>query len=205
MSGLCSHGVLNAGSGVPLFLESFRMRRVLVALAIVGCAMVSSSNASAGIFNRKKDCSGAAASCCAPAPAPACDAAPACEPAPASCGGSAKREGLLARLHARKKSCSAPAAASACCDAAPAPAPCAVEAPCAAPAPAPCAAPAASCCDAAPAAASCCDAAPKAARPKVLAGLLAKCKTRRASCSAPAAPSCCDAAPVAAAPSCGCN
>jgi hypothetical protein len=34
---------------------------------------------------------------------------------------------------------------------------------------------------------------------------LAKCKTRRASCSAPAAASCCDAAPVAAASSCGCN
>ncbi len=66
------------------------MRRLIIALAIVGCAIATSSSASAGIFGRKKDCSGAAADCCAPAPAPVCDAAPACAPAP-------KREGLLTR------------------------------------------------------------------------------------------------------------
>jgi hypothetical protein len=94
----------------------------------------------------------------------------------------------------------------ACCDAAPAPcaAPAPAPAPCAAPAPAPCAAPASSCCDADPCA--------KPARPKLLSGLMAKHKSRRASCSAPAASSCCDAAPApmavaapVAAPACGCN
>jgi hypothetical protein len=54
--------VYDAGSGIPFFvIGEFRMRRLIIALAIVGCAIATSSSASAGIFGRKKDCSGAAA------------------------------------------------------------------------------------------------------------------------------------------------
>jgi hypothetical protein len=53
-------------------------------------------------------CGGEAASCCEPAPAPCCEPAPSCEPDPCGCGG---RQGLLARLKARR--C---AGASDCCE-----------------------------------------------------------------------------------------
>ena len=96
------------------------MRRVLIALAVVSLAIVSSSSASAGIFNRKSDCCNPAPACCEPAPAPVCDPAP-------SCCGETKRVGLLARLHANLHSrCHG---APSCCEPAPAPAPCCEPAP----------------------------------------------------------------------------
>lgn len=173
------------GKVLFLVLGEFRMRRILVALAVVAVAIVSSSNASAGLFHRKSDCCTPAPAACAPAPV--CAPAPTCEPACAP----AKRVGLLARLHALKASkCSA--APASCCE--PAPAPCA---PACEPAPAPCA-PA---CEPAP---TCCEAAPACGTKRV--GLLARLHARKASrCAAPAA-SCCEAAPAPAPVSdCGCN
>ncbi len=150
---------------VPV-LGEFRMRRILVALAVVSIAVLSSSSASAGLFHRKSDCCAPAPVCCEPAPAPVC-----CDPAP-SCGGR-KHVGLFARLHARKMACCAP---TTCCEPAPAP--------CCEPAPAPV------CCEPAP---TCCEAPVDCCGKKRHMGFFARHRARKAACCAPAPVACCDA------------
>ena len=169
------------------------MRRMIITLAVVVCAAISSSNASAGLFCKKNACCEPAPVCCE-APAPTC-----CEPAPVcrpklelGC----KIKGMFGKLHSKlhKSSCCEPAPT--CCDA-PAPTCCDAPAPCAAPAPS------CGCEVAAPSrgceAPSCC----KPARKHCIKNMMSHLKGKFASkkCCAPA-PSCgCEVAT----PSCGCN
>ncbi len=159
-----------------------------VALFAVAASLCLVSSASA-FGHRAAGCGCAAPSCCEVVVAePTC-----CE---VSCDPCA-RQGLFAKLKARKaaKACCAPAPT--CCE--PAPVACCEPAPvaCCEPAPVACCEPApVACCEPAPVA--CCEAAPTCGKKP---GCFAKLKARRAAkkCCAPA-PTCCEAAP-----SCGCG